>query len=118
MFLLKDFYIFARSLEYIEQNLCTEITQDDIAAHCCCCVSALQKMWKYCTHIGVMNYVKKRRLTLAARDIVAGANIFDTAVKYCYGSNEAFHSLWGVNPSEFAKTADLPPYARVWMMKQ
>lgn len=41
---MKDFYIFACSLEYIENNLSGGITQEDIAAHCCCSLSALQKI--------------------------------------------------------------------------
>lgn len=105
---MKDFYIFACSLEYIENNLSGGITQEDIAAHCCCSLSALQKIWKYCTHGGIMTYVKKRRITLAAADLRRGEQVLDTAVKYGYGSNEAFtrafRSVWGVNPSEFARS--------------
>lgn len=105
---MKDLYIFVSALEYIEAHLGDKITQEDIAAHSCCSLSALQKTWKYCTHTGVMTYIKRRRLTLAARELMAGAGVLDTAVKYGYGSNEAFtrafRSLWGVNPSEFVKT--------------
>lgn len=105
---MKDFFIFANSLEYIERNLSGDITQEDIALHCCCSVSALQKMWKYCTHQGIMSYVKKRRFTLAARDLVEGAGVLETAVKYGYSSNEAFtrafRSVWGISPSELAKS--------------
>lgn len=105
---MKDFYIFACSLEYIENNLSGGITQEDIAAHCCCSLSALQKIWKYCTHGGIMTYVKKRRITLAAADLRRGEQVLDTAVKYGYGSNEAFtrafRNVWGVNPSEFARS--------------
>jgi AraC family transcriptional regulator len=104
---MKDFYVFVESLEYIEEHLCSEIDQEKIALHCGCSLSALQKTWKYCTHQGVMSYVKKRRLTLAARDISGGAAILDTALKYGYGSNEAFtrafRTLWGISPSDFAK---------------
>lgn len=105
---MKDFCILVESLEYIEERLCEDITQEEIAAHCCCSLSALQKVWKYCTHQGIMSYTKKRRLTLAARDIVNGAGILDTAVKYGYGSNEAFtrafRKLFGTSPSDFAKS--------------
>ncbi len=105
---MKDFYIFVKSLEYIEHNLCSEITQKEIAAHCCCSVSALQKMWKYCTHQGIISYVKKRRLTLAAKELTDGAGVLEVAVKYGYSSNEAFTKAFrkyiGINPSEFAKS--------------
>ncbi len=105
---MKDFCIFVKSIEYAEQNLCSDITQEDIAGHCCCSVSALQKMWKYCSRHGIMGYIKKRRLVLAAHDLINGAGILDTAMKYGYGSNEAFtrafRGLYGVNPSEFSRT--------------
>ena len=105
---MKDFYIFIKSLEYIERNLSCDISQEDIAAYCACSVSALQKMWKYCTSQGVMSYIKKRRFTLAARELVEGAGVLETALKYGYGSNEAFtrafRSFWGVSPSTLAKS--------------
>ena len=103
---MKDLYIFVRSLEYIEQHLGDDLRQEDIAAYCCCSLSALQKMWKYCNHGGVMRYIKRRRLTLAARDLTDGRGVLETAVKYGYGSNEAFsrafRAAWGVLPSDFA----------------
>ena len=105
---VRDFYIFAESLCYIEEMLCEELDQAEIARHCGCSVSALQKTWKYCTKLGVMQYVRRRRLTLAAREISQGAPVLDTAVKYGYGSNEAFtrafRLFWGISPSDFAKT--------------
>ena len=105
---MKDFYIFTESLCYIEERLNEALTQEDIAQHCGCSVSALQKTWKYCTRLGVMQYVRRRRLTRAARDIAEGASVLDTAVKYNYGSNEAFtrafRGFWGILPSEFAKS--------------
>lgn len=105
---MKDFYVFIKSLEYIERNLSDNISQEDIAAYCACSVSALQKMWKYCTGQGVMSYIKKRRFTLAARELVEGAGVLETALKYGYGSNEAFtrafSSFWGVSPSKLAKS--------------
>lgn len=105
---MQDLYIFVTALDYIEQHLSEDISQEDIARHCCCSVSALQKMWTYCTHSGVMQYVRKRRLTLAAREIAAGAPVLDTAVKYGYGSNEAFtrafRGMWDMTPTEYAET--------------
>lgn len=105
---MKDFYIFVESVYYIEEQLSSELGQEDIARHCGCSLSALQKMWKYCTGRGVMEYVRRRRLTLSAREIAQGAAVLDTAVKYGYSSNEAFtrafRSFWGITPSEFAKS--------------
>lgn len=109
---MKDFYVFAESLSYIEARLNDEyaepLTQEEIARRCGCSVSALQKMWKYCTTQGVMHYIRRRKLTLAARALSADESVLDTAVRFGYGSGEAFAraftALWGISPSEFARS--------------
>lgn len=87
---MENFYIFVKALDFIEIHLCDDMTQDEIAAHCRCSVSTLQKIWKFCTHQGIMHYIKRRRLTLAARELQSGAPVLTTAVRYGYGSNAAF----------------------------
>lgn len=103
---MKNFCIFADALNYIEDNLCSDVTQDDIAAACCCSLSALQKVWRYCTHTSLKEYIAKRRLTRSAEDIVrTDMTLTEIAMKYRYNSPEvftrAFRKLWGVSPSKF-----------------
>ena len=103
-----SFTIFISALEYIEENLMGEFTQEDIAAHCYCSLSSLQKTWKFCTHLSLKEYIQKRRVTLAGRDILEGnMNVLDVAMKYGYNSHEvftrAFTKVWGVTPSKFKK---------------
>ncbi len=103
---MRNFCIFADAVNFIEENLCEDITQEDIAAACCCSLSALQKVWRFCSHTSLKEYISKRRLTRAAEDIVRGeATITEIAVKYGYNSPEvfsrAFVRLWGVTPSAF-----------------
>ena len=114
---MKSFYIFAEALEFIEDSLCTEITQQDIADACCCSLSSLQKIWRYCAHTSVKEYISKRRLANSAKDILnSDMTITDIAFKYQYNSPEvfsrAFTRLWGVSPSKFKakwKSADIFP---------
>ena len=103
---MKNFCIFADTVDYIEKNLCNPISQEDIAAACFCSLSTLQKVWHYCTHTGLKEYIAKRRLTCSAEDIVGtDMTITEIALKYQYNSPEvflrAFRRLWGVAPSEF-----------------
>ena len=103
---MKNFCIFADAVNYIEDNLCNDVTQDDIAAACCCSLSALQKVWRYCTHTSLKEYITKRRLTRSAEDIAhTDMTLTDIAMKYRYNSPEvftrAFRKLWGVSPSKF-----------------
>ena len=103
------FAVFVTALEYIEANLCGELSQEDIAAACCVSLSSLQKTWKYCTHYSLMDYISKRRLTLAGRDLLdSDITVLDAAMKYGYNSHEvftrAFTKVWGVPPSKFKKS--------------
>lgn len=103
---MKNFCIFADTVDYIEKNLCNPIAQDDIAKACFCSLSTLQKVWHYCTHTGLKEYISKRRLTCSAYDIVnTDMTLTEIALKYQYNSPEvflrAFRRLWGVAPSEF-----------------
>lgn len=105
-FKMKNFCIFADALNFIEDNLCAPITQEAIAAACYCSLSSLQKVWRFCTHTSLKEYMSKRRLTKCADDIIhSGMTITEIALKYQYNSPEvftrAFTKLWGVSPSKF-----------------
>lgn len=103
---MKNFWLFVTALNFIEDNLTSPITQENIADACFCSLSSLQKLWKYCTHSTLKEYISKRRLTKCAEEIAQGNHkITDIAFKYQYNSPEvftrAFTKLWGVSPSKF-----------------
>lgn len=103
---MKNFWLFVTALNFIEDNLTSPITQENIADACFCSLSSLQKLWKYCTHSTLKEYISKRRLTKCAEEIAQGKlKITDIAFKYQYNSPEvftrAFTKLWGVSPSKF-----------------
>ena len=80
-----NFCIFTTALDYIEHNLCSEFTQEDIAAVCYCSLSALQKLWRYATHTSLKEYISKRRLTNAGIDLLnTDMTVIDIAMKYQY----------------------------------
>lgn len=103
---MKNFAIFADSIEYIEEHLCMPMTQEDIADACYCSLSLLQKMWRYCANISLKEYITRRRLTCSAREILEKEqSITEIAYRYQYNSPEvftrAFQALWGITPSKF-----------------
>lgn len=103
-----SFAIFVTALEYIEANICENLSQEEIAAACYVSLSSLQKLWKYCTHYSLKEYISKRKLTLAGRDLLMkDSSVLDAAMKYGYNSHEvftrAFAKVWGVSPSKFKK---------------
>ena len=53
------------------------------------------------TGMSISQYVKNRRLYLAAVEILKGAKVIDTAVKYCYTTPESF-SKSASNCSEYS----------------
>jgi len=103
---LKNLYILTEALEYIEDNLCDEISQEDIASACYCSLSSLQKLFRYVFRVSIKEYISKRRLTHAAKELINTDNsIIDIALKYQYNSHEvftrAFSKAWGKTPQMF-----------------
>jgi len=105
---MKNLYILNDALNFIEDHLKEDFAQADIAAYCCCSLSSLQKLFSYAFHIGVSDYVTRRRLTCCARELVAGdRSILDLALDWGYQSPEAltraFARMWGETPAAFRK---------------
>lgn len=103
---MNKFEILSQALDYIEENLTVGITPEMCAEKCCYSVSNLQKMFRCTFHIGIGDYISRRKLTNAARELIStDCSILDIALKYGYNSHEvftrAFARLWGVTPSKF-----------------
>lgn len=97
------------ALSYIEEHLAEELTQEDIARSVYCSLSGLQKLFRNVFHKSVGDYITRRRLTLAAREIQQNeVSILEIALKYGYGSAEAFtrafSRVWGTTPSEYRRS--------------
>ncbi|MBR1739529.1 MAG: helix-turn-helix domain-containing protein [Ruminococcus sp.] len=105
---VNSFTLFISALDYIEANLCSEFSQENIAEACYCSLSSLQKTWKFCTHMSLKEYINKRRVTLAGVELSqSDISVLDAALKYGFNSHEvftrAFTKVWGVSPSRFRK---------------
>lgn len=93
-----------RSVEYIENHLSEKIDYEKVAEIANCPVYHFQRMFFYMTNISVSEYVRRRRMSLAAVDLQeAGVKVIDVALKYGYDSptafNRAFQSIHGIAPS-------------------
>ena len=96
------------ALEYIENNLTSELTQEGCARFACCSLSGLQKMFRNVFHTSVGGYVTKRRVTAAARELQKRErSTLDIALEYGWGSAEAFtrafSRVWGMTPTEYRR---------------
>lgn len=92
------------TLEYIERNLCTTLNIDDISKVACSSRYHFQRVFHALTGFTVTQYIKNRRLTLAAEELAAtDKRIIDISFKYGYESPEAFSKAFkrmhGISPS-------------------
>ena len=101
--------ILVNALEYIENNLHNNLKTIDIATNCYCSRSALERIFKYMNSISIHDYITRRKMTKAAKELTRDKNntLLDIALKYGYSSNEsftrAFKKTWHCNPSEYRK---------------
>ncbi len=94
-----------RAMDYIEMNLSGEIELTEVALKACCSSHQFQRMFSFITNVTLAEYVRRRRLTLAALELQNSdaAKVIDIALKYGYESPvsfaRAFQSLHGVTPA-------------------
>lgn len=93
------------AVNYIEDNLDKEISYERIAQLAGCSLYNFQRMFSYIADRPLSEYIRSRRLTMAAFDIIKGGDkIIDIALKYGYDSPDsftrAFQKFHGVLPSE------------------
>ena len=95
-----------RTIDYLENNLLNENTAD-VASNVGISSVYLNKGFEIMTGFSISQYVKNRRLYLAAVEILKGAKVIDTAYKYCYATPEsftkAFYRFHGLTPLNLKK---------------
>lgn len=96
------------AIGYIEDNLEGTVDVRVAARIACCSTFHFIRMFTYIAGIPLSEYIRKRRLTLAAFDIQQRkGRIIDIALRYGYESptafNRAFHMVHGISPSEAKK---------------
>lgn len=100
------------ALDYIEKNLDGEIDYKKVSSIACCSVSYFQRVFSFITEISLSEYIRRRRMTLAAFELQnSDIKIIDLAMKYCYESpdsfSRAFQNLHGITPS-VARNSGVP----------
>lgn len=79
------------AMEYVETHLSEAIDYDQAARMACCSTYHFQRMFSFITNVPLAEYIRRRRLTLAAFELqTSGAKVIDIALKYGYESPEAF----------------------------
>ncbi|MBW7473888.1 AraC family transcriptional regulator [Paenibacillus oenotherae] len=93
------------ALSYVEENLAHEIDVKEVARRAYCSEYHFKRMFSSLSGIPLSEYIRRRRLTLAAFELTSGSSrIIDIAIKYGYSSPDsfarAFQLLHGLTPSE------------------
>lgn len=93
-----------QSMNYIEEHLTDEIDYEQLGRIACCSAYHYQRMFTYMAGITLAEYIRRRKMSLAAVDLQGGnEKIIDVAEKYGYRSptafNRAFQSFHGITPS-------------------
>lgn len=92
-----------QALEYIENNLSVEIDYLAAAKFMNCSEWEFRRVFSFIAQISLSEYIRRRRLTMAASDIQNGEKIIDIALRYGYQSqaafSRAFRQLHGLAPS-------------------
>lgn len=110
------------ALEYIEEHLTEEIDYSEVSKIAYCSEYHFKRMFSFLAGISLSEYIRRRRLTLAALDLKdRDLRIIDVAVKYGYNSadsfSRAFHSLHGILPSEArSENTQLKAYPRMTLL--
>ena len=104
--------IFKSSILYIEDHLTESISVKDVARQASVSNFYFQRMFSAFTGMNVGDYIRQRRLSLAAQELlIDDVKIIDLAYKYGYETPEsfarAFRKFHGVLPKEVKKHPNL-----------
>lgn len=93
------------AVHYMEENLKGTICLEDVSKIACCSIYHFQRMFAYLADVPLSEYIRRRRMSLAAVDLQNGREkVIDVSLKYGYASptafNRAFKSVHGITPSQ------------------
>ncbi|MEW5594349.1 AraC family transcriptional regulator [Peribacillus frigoritolerans] len=93
------------AIKFIEENLTNEIDFKEVARLAYCSEYHFKRMFSFLAGISLSEYIRRRRLTLAAFELKNNnIKVIDIAIKYGYSSPDsfarAFQHLHGIKPSE------------------
>lgn len=91
-------------VDYIDGHLTEEIAVDDLAVSLGMTEYHLRRMFSSLAGMPLSEYVRRRRMTVAATEVLDGGELLAIAVRYGYGSTEAFsrafRSVHGAGPGD------------------
>lgn len=110
--------IIQNSIDFIEDNILTQISIDELANNANMSGSGFQRIFLSLCGISVGQYIRNRKLTLAGKEIIqTNTKIVDIAFKYGYESHEsfsrAFLNFHNVSPSFARVHKEINTYSKI-----
>lgn len=107
-----------RAVDYIENNITNELTSDIIASQAYMSSFQFQRIFTIICGIPLGEYIRNRRLTLAAEEIIStNAKIIDVAFKYGYETHEGFSRAFaryhGISPTMARNCSEIKTFAPI-----
>ncbi|MET8216136.1 AraC family transcriptional regulator [Streptomyces hirsutus] len=98
-----------QALEHIEGRLEQQVDATELARIAATSEYHLRRMFSALAGMPLSEYVRRRRLTVAGAEVLAGReSLLEIAVRYGYGSGEAFarafRAMHGIGPGEARRT--------------
>jgi AraC-like DNA-binding protein len=95
----------SKAIDYIEKHLTDDISIEDVACQAYTSSSHFQLIFHVVTGITVGEYIRNRRLSCAAQDLLqSNGKIIDVAMRYRYDTQESFSKAFtrfhGIPPSK------------------
>lgn len=117
---------FESAIEYIEENLMTDLDINLVAQKAKCSSYHFQRLFSSLVDVSLSEYIRRRRITLAAIELQnSDTKIIDIALKYGYDSHSsftrAFQTIQNITPSkarvEGAILKSYPPLTFQFILK-
>ena len=91
--------------KFIEASLKKEFSLTDVANHANYSAYHLAREYKKLTGYSIMDYVRERKISEAAKEVAGGESILETALSYGFdthsGFTRAFSEIIGCSPQEY-----------------
>ena len=113
-----------KAILYIESNMCDEINLDMVAQIACVTKDSFVRFFSYMTGMTLHEYIRRRRLTLAAFELQGNhSKVIDVAVKYGWSSADSFtkaftrqHGITPTQAQDSSKAIKIYPPASFYIM--
>lgn len=96
--------ILNRMIELVEADLSDDVDFEELAGSLGTTEYHLRRMFSSLAGMPLSEYIRRRRMTVAAADLLGDSDMLDIAVRYGYGSTEAFgrafRAVHGVSPAD------------------